>query len=352
MENQIELLEEAKKYYETANEEFKSGHYHQVVGNLMYALYIMEKVNEEHELVGQILYLLCRSHLQLKHFEKAHDVWEKGYSFYLGQDVYRECDFSNIKGLIYSGEGKLAKAISHYEQTIKRLKGDTTSDGARLQVIAMYNAANGYLWQSNYSKAKEYYLATFKFFKTYTNMLIRGKVLLGLGYVYHYEERYDFAEKVYKVAMKYITQERDFISYGRLMHNLGEVYLKQGKNELARKHFEKSLEGENIYKADKSRTVSSLCGIAYSYLHTDLTRAKTYSIYALNRAMEGLKSRFSRTEEEDLARIFLLLCHWMYNEQNFTECMIYLKQAETIIKKYSMKPEMAQLEEFKKNHHL
>lgn len=348
MDELTKNIDEAMNYYQSAQEEFQHGHYHQVVGNLMYAQYILEKT-EQPDLLCKVYLLMCRTFIQLKNFEKAHDYSEKGLDISSGRNVYDECEFWNIDGVIFSNEGKPAKAVACYRQTASLLTGDTSEIGARLQIAALCNSGNCHLHTPDYPKASESYLKALKLFRYYDDKVIKGRVLLGLGYVYYFMDNLDFAERCFNAARKYITVENDSVSYGRLMHNLGEVYMKRGQLQKARTFYNDSLENENVNRLDKSRTVSSLFGLASTYINSDNEHVKKFCISALSRAMEGITSRFSKREEKDVGRVFFLLAECLHKENNLAECRIYLHQAESIFKKYNLQEDLQKLNQFKQN---
>lgn len=341
-----QYIEDVEKYFQEAEEEFRKEHHHLVVGNLMYAAHILQSIGEEeHEVVGKIYHLLCKAHQKLKHNEKAHEFWDKAFAFYQDRDIYMLADLHNIKGILSSEEKKDHKAIPCYEETLRLLHNEDTPRQKHLVSIALFNLGNCHLRLGELEAAKGYYRKAYKCLKGTDLRNLRGKVLLGFGYLYHVQNKFATAGRLYRLAQHYIDPDRDPVAYGRLLHNLGEVCLAKGKMEETRKLFEESInKGLN---GDKLRVASSFTGIAYTYLESDMSKLKTNSMEALNLAMNGIATRFSGDGERELGRVFLLFSHWLYHEGRIADCKLYLKQAESILRKYDMTVELNKLERLK-----
>lgn len=344
-----QYIEDVQKYFQEAEVEFQKGHYHLVVGNLMYAAHILKSVGEEeHEIVGKIYHLLCKAHQKLKHIEKAYEIWDKAYAFYQDRDIYMLADLYNIKGILCSEEQKDRKAIQCYEETLRLLKDEDTPRQKVLVSLALFNLGNCHMRSGDRTISKEYYRKAFKCLNNTELKNLRGKILMGLGYLYHIENKIATAGRLYKLAQQCIDQDRDPIAYGRVLHNLGEVYLTKGDMEETRKLFEASISKGIV--GDKLRVASSFTGIAYTYLDSDMAKLKTNSMEALNLAMNGIATRFSAAGERELGRVFLLFSHWLFHEGKIPDCKLYLKQAEAILRKYDMTMELNKLERLKLNH--
>lgn len=341
-------LAEVERYYLDAEDEFKLEHYHLVVGNLMYALHILEEHHDqEHELAGKISHLLGRAHLRLKHFEKAHEVLERAICFYEDRDPVMVAEIFNLQGLLFSESGKDRKAVTVYAKNIQHIAQYDSPNVAKIRHVAFYNLANCYLRMGEFDRACENYRKLFKLLRNSDNNSLRGKVLMGVGYILHLQGQLASAGRCYKLAKHLIDPVADPIAYGRVAHNLGEIYLAKGSLSKTRELFEESVKQAQLYKMDKLRVASSLSGIAYTYLDSDLEKLKTYSLEALTLTMSGNGNRFSAGEEQELGRAFLLFCHFLYHEGKWEDCKLYLTQAERILTKYKMTFELNQLNQFK-----
>lgn len=345
-----QYMEEALKYYTDAEEEFKQEHYHLAVGNLMYALHILKTIGKfNDELVGKTYYLLCKTHAKLKHYEKSHDVWEKCYQFYLKRDIYKIGDLYNVQALIYTETKKDERAIASYQKTIDLLKDDQSDQAFDLKLLAYYNLSNCYARIGDEQSAKENYIKIYKELKIRGEKYnsARGKILMAIGCLYHYKNQTTMAGRYYMLAKKYIDPEQDGIAYGRLVHNLGEVYLEKGMLGETRKLFEESIALAGDGSIDKLCLTSSFVGLAYTYLEKDMEKLKDHSVEALNLAMNNVSTKFGDIEEQELGRIFLLFCHWLYHEGRLDDAKIYYKQAENILRRHGMAYEIQILDKFK-----
>lgn len=347
-----QYIEDVQKYLQEAEEEFQKEHYHLVIGNLMYAAHILKSVGEEeHEMVGRIYHLLSKAHQKLKHIEKAYEMLEKAFDFYQDRDIYMVADLNNIKGVLLSEEKKDKAAIKCYEETLRLLKDEDTPQQKHLVGLALFNLGNCHMRTGDRALALDYYRQAYKCLKGLEGAKFRnlqGKVLMGLGYLYHLNNKVATAGRLYKLAQFYIDPDRDPIAFGRLLHNLGEVYLTKGDMDETRKLFEESI--NKGLTGDKLRVASSFTGLAYTYLNSDMSKLKINSMEALNLAMNGIATRFSGDGERELGRVFLLFSHWLYYEGKIADCKLYLKQAEAILRKYDMTVELNKLERLKLNH--
>lgn len=343
--NDIELqLNEAKKYYHKAEDEYKQRHYHLVVGNLMYALNIMEEIGEEEdELNGKIYYLLARSHLSLKNYEKVHSFWEASYFFYLERDAYRVCELYNMRGMLMSSQGMNKKAISCYQRVLETIKNDHSEKALPIHTKAFYNLANCYIRIGKHIEARRHYLRAYRLQLKWDNPLLQGQILMGLGVAYQYDHKDISTLRCYEKALQFINPS-NYVTFGRLLHNLGDLYLRMEKMEDARDFFEESIKEEHYYKLDRSRVISSLRGLASTYVHSDLEKVKAYSMKALEMILERGVTKFTKIEEKDLAYIYQLLCYWMAQERKLEECKIYLSQAKAIFRKLGLRSEVDKLE--------
>lgn len=343
--NDIELqIAEVKEYYQKAEDEYKQRQYHLVVGNLMYALHILEEIGEdEHELVGKIYYLLARSNLELKNYEKVHSYWEASYFFYLDRDNYKICELYNMRGLLLSRQGKDKKAILSYERILQTLKNNQSEKALPIRTRALFNLANCYIRMGKHFEARRYYLKAYRVQAKWDNPLLMGKILMGLGVTYQYDHKDTSTLRCYQKALQFINST-NYITYGRLLHNLGDLHLQMGKTEEARRFFEESINEEYYFTLDRSRVISSLRGLASTFVHSDVQKVKAYSLKALEMILERGVNKFTTIEEKDLAYIFKLLCYWMAQERKLEECKIYLTQAKTIFRKLGLRSEVDSLD--------
>ncbi|AZR72305.1 hypothetical protein BBF96_02190 [Anoxybacter fermentans] len=342
-------MDEIKKYFQKAKEEFKQGHYHLVVGNLTYALQILEQIGEvEDDLLGKIYFLLCISYNKLNDLTKAYKICEKGLNYYKNRDIYWYAKFNNFKGVLLSREKKDQKAIPIYEKTLELLKNENSKQALKRKVSALFNMGNCYVRLSNFSKAKKSYLKAFKLVNLIENNTLKGKILMGIGYIFHRENKLDLAERCYRKAKKFLSDKDDLVNYIRILHNLGEIYLSQGLLKEARRYYKESLKDDKIYTLDRTVATSSLQGLAATYLKSDISKVKTYCIKALDLALEDVTTKFPPRMEKDIGRIFMLLSHWLYYKKKMEECKIYLSQAKIIFEKYNMKFDLKKLKEFER----
>ncbi|MCK4259074.1 MAG: tetratricopeptide repeat protein [Halanaerobiales bacterium] len=341
-------IKEIEKFLFQAEAEFKLGHYHLVVGNLMFALHLLEPISrEKFDLMVKIYLLLIKSHLEMKHITKAHEMWKKGYCLCDKKDNYTVAEFYNLQGKLYSTEKKYFLAIQSYMTTLNLLANDISELSILPKITAMFNIATCHMRKGDYSKAKNAYNETIELLKYYESDSIKGRTFMGLGTLYHFQGEINISKQYYEKSLKLLSPNTDPIVYGLLLHNLAELELSRGQIKNARKLYKKGLGNDLLNKHYKQVTVSCYLGIAKTYVDDDPTLVKEYCKNALNLAMEGLINRFAPREERDLGRIFLLISQILYIEGEKEKSRIYLNQAKSIIKKYNMRNEEIELNELK-----
>ncbi len=339
-------IKEAEKYYFQAEAEFKLRHYHLVVGHLMYALYLLEQYdNEKYELQIKIYLLLVSSHLAMNHISKAHEIWLKGYSLCDEDDIYNICEFYNSQGKLYVAEKNDLGAIKSYTKSLKLLRDDLLESALWTKITATYNMANCFMRLVDYPRAKKAYSEVLKFLKYYKDDILKGRVFMGLGALFHFQDEFSKAKKCYEMSLKFLSAES--LIYRLALHNLAELELTYGHVERARDLYLKALEDEIVCKLDKQRAVSCLLGLAKTYMGCDPAQVHAYCIKALNIAMEGMVNRFAPREERDLGRIFFLLAQLLNIQGDEEKSKIYIAQAESIFNKYKMTSEFEELKEIK-----
>lgn len=340
------LQKKIEDYYYKAKIEYQAKNHHLVIGNLTAALDLLDSLAlDNDQLYGDIFLILCRAYTNLKHYAKAHQICERGLAFFSTRDRFQVSIFHGQKVFIFMRQGKYQQAISWCFKALK-MPFDHTDEGIEVRGTVLYNLATCYLNLFRYREAKTYYIKVFIFLKSHESSFLLGKILLGMGYVFHYQNELCYAERCYLLAKKALSENSDLISYGRLLHNLGEIYLHRGLEEKARDNFLASLEDEEVYKFDKYRVASSLRGIASTYLNTDMANVHIYSLKALNLLLKDLGVKFGFREEQELGMIFLIFSQWLYQNKS-SDYRIYLSQAELIFEKYQLKAELEQVKHFR-----
>lgn len=342
-----DLQKKIEAYYKKAKNEYQAGNYHLVIGNLTSALDVIDSFPfDDHQLCGDIFLMLCRAYTNLKHYAKAHQICDRGIAFFCQRDRYQISVFYNQKVFVFMSQRKYQKAISWCFQTLKISVDLFTEAAMKIKATVLYNLATCYLNLYKYPQAKRYYIKVYIFLKFQKIDFLQGKILLGLGYVFHYQNKLGYAERCYLLAKQVLAEDSDLVSYGRLLHNLGEIYLELGLKAKAREHFLASLPNKEVYKLDKYRAASSLRGIASTYLDGKMKNVHEYSLQALNLMLEDLGIKFSSREEQELGMIFLIISQWLQQNKN-SDSRIYLYQAELIFKKYDMQSELELVKRFR-----
>ncbi len=339
---------EVEKYYNEAVAEFDLGHYHLVVGHLNYALYLLDHYNkEDNEYYGEIYKILCRTYMSLKQYDKAEDICSQGILYYQEKDRYQVCYFFNQNILINMNKKKYYKAKFWYERVMSTLTDVLTEAEVEIKVTAIYNLAACYLQEFEVEEAKQLYVQAFKILGKHKSDYMKGRLYLGLGYIYHLLERLDLAEKCYLLCKSHLPPKEEVVAYGRLMHNLAEIYESRGFIEKARESYLISIEDEAVFKLDKNRAAAGFRGIASTYKNEDIKKVQYYCNKALNLMMSNIGVKFMPMEEQELGQIYLLFSYWLKQNGNLQDCKIYLKQAERIFKKYNLKSGLKEIEEMK-----
>lgn len=341
VEDKLQFYSELENYYLDAEKSYRDGYYHQVIGKLQFALYQVEKYEiEPNELIGKMYLILFRSHNNLKHYDKVLESCDQVSRIFIDIDNHILCELYSLKAFALTQKNRYQQATLLNFEILNVIKDDFSKYAVNLKVITLYNQANIYLRKKDLQKAKANYLSAFKLLKKHNNDLKKGRVLLGLGYIFHLEKKLDFTERCYLLAKKYLTYELDPITYGRLLHNLGELYLEIGKIEESRRYFSASLDEKKLYKSDRIRVAGSLRGVASTYLGEDIYSLQEYCLQALNLILKDKCVKFSAKEEEELGQIYLLLSNYLYQKKNFADLKLYLSRASLILEKHNLTHEL------------